>query len=298
MLHYAVLASIHLHFNSRFAAAVHSVCMYRYLLIVLFIAVQSRRTCLLQSETVGCCIAKGACTSIHKPDEHRAPNQPCKMRGKSLTNDRYGIIRGDQCAPTDTAVAGDVPHCHDAVGAKGNNSAQITTGFADNHGSPCNSGKGNSEFSVNEAVSSGKGPQLGDWGIQGTGQDGKYIKILQANITSLSKRVLKYLVATCDHDVVCIQEHKLSGNKLKLAVKKLSKYFQVVSTRAPIKVKGLQGGTMVLVRRGIATVYSGGLPGPKEDDFWSVQILRCSGYNLAIISIYLHPDDRVRNGRT
>ena len=55
---------------------------------------------------------------------------------------------------------------------------------------------------------------------------------------------------------------------------------------------------MVLVRRGLATVYSGGLPGPKEDDFWSVQILRCSGYNLAIISIYPHPDDRVRNGKT
>ena len=40
---------------------------------------------------------------------------------------------------------------------------------------------------------------------------------------------------------------------------------------------------MVLVRKGIATVYSGGLPGPKEDDFWSIQILRCKGYNLAII---------------
>ena len=114
----------------------------------------------------------------------------------------------------------------------------------------------------------------------------------------MSKRVLKYLVATCDHDVVCIQEHKLSGNKLKLAVKKLSKYYEVSFTRAPIKVKGVQGGTMVLVRKGIATVYSGVLPFPKDDDFWSVQILRCSGYNLAIISIYLHPDDRVRNGRT
>ena len=33
------------------------------------------------------------------------------------------------------------------------------------------------------------------------GQNGPIIKILQANITSMSKRVLKYLISSCDHDV-------------------------------------------------------------------------------------------------
>ena len=70
------------------------------------------------------------------------------------------------------------------------------------------------------AVPSGINNNSGYGDPHAGGQDGRYIKILQANITSLSKRVLKYLVASCDHDVVCIQEHKLSGNKLKLAVKK------------------------------------------------------------------------------
>ena len=76
--------------------------------------------------------------------------------------------------------------------------------------------------------------------------------ILQSNISSMSNRMLKYFLSESMHDIICIQEHRLSSKRYDTVVRKLKKHFQVKTTMAPIKHVAPQGGVMILIRKCIA----------------------------------------------
>ena len=55
--------------------------------------------------------------------------------------------------------------------------------------------------------------------------------ILQSNISSMSNRMLKYFLSESMHDIICIQEHRLSSKRYDTVVRKLKRYFQVTTTK-------------------------------------------------------------------
>ena len=55
---------------------------------------------------------------------------------------------------------------------------------------------------------------------------------------------------------------------------------------------------MVLVRKGIAVIRRKGVHEPEEAAFWCYQIVRCKGYNVALVSVYFLPDDEAINTQT
>ena len=124
------------------------------------------------------------------------------------------------------------------------------------------------------------------------------LEVIQMNVTAMSDRVLKYIISKATQDVICIQEHRMHQGRFDTVVKKLSRYYKVVVTHAPIKHTKPQGGVMVLTRKGIATVAYKGLLEPSDSGFWCYEIVRCKGYDLAIVSVYMLPDDEERNTQT
>ncbi len=92
-----------------------------------------------------------------------------------------------------------------------------------------------------------------------------------------------------------MQETKLRGRKYKDAVSKLKNHFHVVATQASIKDVGPSGGVMVLVNKNITVLPKGVLPMSSKDDSYCYALIQLHGVILAIISVYLTPDDTREN---
>ena len=66
--------------------------------------------------------------------------------------------------------------------------------------------------------------------------------ILQSNISSMSNRMLKYFLSESMHDIICIQEHHLTGPAYQQAIKKLKRKYHVISRPAIRHRVGTRGG--------------------------------------------------------
>ena len=95
------------------------------------------------------------------------------------------------------------------------------------------------------------------------------ITILQCNITSLNKEILKWLLGLQAH-VVLIQEHHLRDPKATYYKNKLKKRYHVIFNSAVVQQSGTSGGVAILVLKGLhVTCPTRGNP-PKTWWTWRV----------------------------
>ena len=115
------------------------------------------------------------------------------------------------------------------------------------------------------------------------------------NVTSLNPRLINWLSRKCNHHIVVIQEHKLMGHKLAKAKKNLGFKYQVIITSARIKVAGLSAGVAILVRRGVAISPEWTGLTTAESPFWTSTIVRIKNCSIALVCMYLPPDEAETN---
>ena len=124
--------------------------------------------------------------------------------------------------------------------------------------------------------------------------------MIHANVTYFGAKVITWVLGQ-RADVYLIQEHHLTYYKLQLLRKKLQGMYTVIGSPARNTVAGgTSGGALILVKAGREIVPNRTLrrgqelPGTSSHN-WALVIIRGKKCNIALGSIYLHPDDRALN---
>ena len=113
----------------------------------------------------------------------------------------------------------------------------------------------------------------------------EHIKVYQANVSSLNKDVIAWLVHK-KYDVLLLQEHRLQGPKYHTHLKMLQKYYHTISRPAKTKISGPSGGVLFACLKGMHLTFN---PMVHIDSTGNsvVATLRVNGGNYAFASAYI-----------